>query len=943
MVETTENYHRIPVSEGHTGEKHRPRTITLGKGIKAIWCAACNVIMTYLFDVNKYTMAEAQAWVRAHKKDIDVDRLIEYLGLVEVDCLDCGGACCKDWCGGKVKLTIDDHERLKALFEKPSDYSEDGFLIQNEGICKFLGEGLCSIYEERPSQCREFPKGELSCLMAQKTVQEGGERDRMDEKHMGELSIDELRGQLQEQAQKPLGAAQPIRDIHVRDVFENHIILEWEGKLYQATYATTGTTALLTPEADWKEVRMEYQEKATEIIFHASMKAVGDDEERAIEGYASTPDLDRQGEILPPEAFEKGLEDYLGNPILLYQHGEDPEIAKNPIGRVVELALRPGKGLWIRALIAEGDKHADRVWNLIKQGMLNAFSVRGMYEKVKNVIKRWDLTEISIVSVPANQRTLFSIAKAFEAGTDLVEAEQESTTDAEHQETAGEGQVEKETAKNVEDEQLSKSETESEVNKKVSELDETRVAELIQEGLKADREAREAKETAEKERQEEVKAEADKMFEAMKAELRKQMGEGVPFPTDDDRGTITVGSKYDDVDAGALAFAAGMLHEAGQKCSGEMLAALGHKVGKELESGELNVEEGGKALSFGRELSKAGSKANELMYSTYASYGDDWVPEAWSADLWRKARQETIVLPLFRQIMMPTNPYNLPIESTDPTVYAVSETTGKAALVLTAPPVTESKVGTGKQTLTAKKLGALVEFSEELSEDSIIPVAAMIRDQMGRALGEGVDDALFNGDTETGATGNINDVAGAPAGTEKWIIFNGLRKLPLVTTTANSRSAGVLTVEDYNQLRPLMGTNGIYGTKTSDLAFIVDNYTWFKTLELDELLTPDKYGAAATLLRGEIGRIWGVPVLNTGVLGKANTSGKVDLDTTGNNTTGSIVCVYKPGWMVGWRRRMTLEQVRLAFADANYIVAFLRIAFINFDNEVAAESYNVTL
>ena len=70
--ETTENYHRIPVrgEEGkHDG--HRVRTIDISKkdGIKAVYCGECKVVMTYLFDVDKWTMAEAQAWVKEHEKE----------------------------------------------------------------------------------------------------------------------------------------------------------------------------------------------------------------------------------------------------------------------------------------------------------------------------------------------------------------------------------------------------------------------------------------------------------------------------------------------------------------------------------------------------------------------------------------------------------------------------------------------------------------------------------------------------------------------------------------------------------------------------------------------------------------------------------------------------------------------------------------------------------
>lgn len=66
MVETTDRYHRIPVA---TKKKDaRIRTITISKGIKALYDAKNKTIITYLFSVKQYSMKEAKSWVKSHKK-----------------------------------------------------------------------------------------------------------------------------------------------------------------------------------------------------------------------------------------------------------------------------------------------------------------------------------------------------------------------------------------------------------------------------------------------------------------------------------------------------------------------------------------------------------------------------------------------------------------------------------------------------------------------------------------------------------------------------------------------------------------------------------------------------------------------------------------------------------------------------------------------------------
>lgn len=74
--ETTENYHRIPVIPKEQFVQTSFRTIDITTGIKAVIGNlksdpnGSTKVHTYLFDVNKFSMSEAEAWVEAHKKEI---------------------------------------------------------------------------------------------------------------------------------------------------------------------------------------------------------------------------------------------------------------------------------------------------------------------------------------------------------------------------------------------------------------------------------------------------------------------------------------------------------------------------------------------------------------------------------------------------------------------------------------------------------------------------------------------------------------------------------------------------------------------------------------------------------------------------------------------------------------------------------------------------------
>jgi hypothetical protein len=76
MPETTENYHHIPVRDKELFVEGSFRTINISKekGIKAIIgklktdAQGSTVVQKYLFDIEKWSMAEAKEWVKEHGK-----------------------------------------------------------------------------------------------------------------------------------------------------------------------------------------------------------------------------------------------------------------------------------------------------------------------------------------------------------------------------------------------------------------------------------------------------------------------------------------------------------------------------------------------------------------------------------------------------------------------------------------------------------------------------------------------------------------------------------------------------------------------------------------------------------------------------------------------------------------------------------------------------------
>ena len=145
-----------------------------------------------------------------------------------------------------------------------------------------------------------------------------------------------------------------------------------------------------------------------------------DDGSVNIKGYASTNDTDRAGDVIDKEAWEKGgLDNFGNNPFILFNHDYN-----RPIGRATGLET-DDRGLKLTANIS---KSAGDVTNLVKEGILRAFSV-GFRVRNADYIEETDglkisdaeLFEISVVSVPANQAATFSVAKSFDTQSEYDE------------------------------------------------------------------------------------------------------------------------------------------------------------------------------------------------------------------------------------------------------------------------------------------------------------------------------------------------------------------------------------------------------------------------------------------------------------------------------------------------------------------------------------------
>ena len=142
-----------------------------------------------------------------------------------------------------------------------------------------------------------------------------------------------------------------------------------------------------------------------------------DEEERIIEGIASTPATDRMGDIVNP----LGAKYNLPLPFLWqHEHGK-------PIGHVIE-AETSAQGIKFKAKIARTDEPGalkdllDFAWQSIKMKLVAAVSIG--FSPVKYAFLKdggidfseWDWFELSAVTIPANADATITTIKSIDAG-----------------------------------------------------------------------------------------------------------------------------------------------------------------------------------------------------------------------------------------------------------------------------------------------------------------------------------------------------------------------------------------------------------------------------------------------------------------------------------------------------------------------------------------------
>ena len=406
-----------------------------------------------------------------------------------------------------------------------------------------------------------------------------------------------------------------------------------------------------------------------------------------------------------------------------------------------------------------------------------------------------------------------------------------------------------------------------------------------------------------------------------------------------------------------------------------------------------------KAMDAWGKTHSPGMKADVILAAGAQGQGLEWVQEIWQGGLWNEARADNNMFNMFTRINMPSNPYHIRLQNSPGVVFAVPETTDDV-FVTTLGVLPREAITTDKIQMYAHGMGNQVILSRRAIEDSNIPLIMEARNTQRKMMADGMDWTLLNADTTRyptplPAAGSHNlglvyadghpDGAYTTSGSagNEVIATNGAS--PLVTRSAHPTSEAAL--KGLTHHRGNMGFDGLVriafnqdwthapnATTATDLTLGIaraeqeklhhlfyndrSNLVWVTTpqVEFNWKFLP-QYEEARThsgtsdnaMLFGNLKKdIDGIPLVVVEQFGNAARDGKIsgvtDYDGTlptgiNVNERGRALLIYKPHYLVGFRRDIETDMRASIFSDTVQMGIVQRYGFIMRDTKRRTLSY----
>lgn len=281
--------------------------------------------------------------------------------------------------------------------------------------------------------------------------------------------------------------------------------------------------------------------------------------------------------------------------------------------------------------------------------------------------------------------------------------------------------------------------------------------------------------------------------------------------------------------------------------------------------------------------------------STTVNAGDEWVPTAISSSFVDELQLERQVAKQFKQINMPSDPYDLPTKGGS-TIARKQAESGS---------LTGTNFTTDKIRFDATKLTEFMPLSSELDEDSAVQILSLVRQEVIEAQVRAVETAIINGDADGTHQDFDSQSGGADLAVKAW---DGLIKLGMANSAngGNKDFLGAAVTE--TPLRAMRQQMKKYGVNPRELMWLLSTKVYNEFMGLSNVVTVDKMGPLATVLNGALAAFDGIPIVISEYM-------RDDVAATGFNTSGGpntfsrMALVNKSRWYWAVRRPIQVKAV----------------------------------
>ena len=308
------------------------------------------------------------------------------------------------------------------------------------------------------------------------------------------------------------------------------------------------------------------------------------------------------------------------------------------------------------------------------------------------------------------------------------------------------------------------------------------------------------------------------------------------------------------------------------------------------------------AKAIGVNLEKAGT----VIDSDLLAGADEsaFLPKQYADEFIKVVREKNFCRELFREVVMTRPTFEIPRVSADVGVYLIGETDPATTITATEPTIA------APLTLSAKKLAARTNYSAEVDEDAKLAVVPFLKESMAGAMGVAEEKAILQG-----------QMTGLPVvATDPRQAFKGLLRLAQdagASQQVNAAGADLSVALIEEARRKLL----LHGRNVRDLVLFVTPYQASILRQNASVLTVDKYGPAATILNGELGKVMGITIVES-----QNVPEGDDPDTPAAGE-GRAILVNRNSPVIGDRRKIKFEADKVITSDSRILVCTERIAF----------------